>query len=294
MPRASANGIELEYDLTGDPSHEPLLLVMGLGAQMIAWPDAFVAMLADRGHYVIRYDNRDVGLSTKLDSAPPVNLPEVMRQVMAGERPDAPYRVSDMADDAAGLLDALGLESAHVVGASMGGAIVQQLAISHSKGVRSVCSIMSTTGHPGLPQGRPEALQRLMTPAPTERQAYIEMRVDTGRFLNGSGFPFDEERARELAARGFDRCFHPEGVQRQLVAVMASGSRRDALGGVTAPALVIHGTDDPLVPVEGGIDTHEAIPGSELLLVDGMGHALPQGAWPTIVDAIAKHTAAAR
>ncbi len=291
MPRARANGIEIEYDLTGDRSAEPLLLIMGLGAQMIAWDDEFVRALADRGHFVIRFDNRDVGLSTKFEGVPVPSPAELMRQT--GEPPAVPYRLADMADDAAGLLDALEIESAHVVGASMGGMIAQQLAVAHAPRVRSLVSIMSSTGRPGLPRAKPQAMQRLMTPTPTEREAYIESSVEGQKIMAGSGFPFDEERARARAALSYDRCFHPQGTQRQMLAVMVSGSRHEALRSVKAPTLVIHGNEDPLVPVEGGIDTHESIPGSRLLRIEGMGHSLPRGAWPQIIEEITKHVASA-
>lgn len=265
-------------------------MIMGLGAQLIAWPDEFVAAFVERGHFAIRYDNRDVGLSTKLDESGGVNLVEMIGKIRGGESPEVPYLLRDMADDAAGLLDALGLESAHVVGASMGGAIAQQLTIAHPTRVRSLTSIMATSGNPELPQAKPEVMARLLRPAPSGREATIENRVELMKAHAGSGFPVDEGRARELAGRSFDRCHHPAGQQRQLAAVLASGSRRDALRSVKVPTLVIHGSEDPLVPVEGGIDTHEAIPGSELLLIEGMGHGLPQGTWPTIVDAVSKHT----
>ena len=291
MARAKANGLEIEYEVAGDPSAAPLLLIMGLGGQLVMWDDKFVAALADRGHQVIRFDNRDVGLSTKFDGVPAPSPAQLM--AADGERPQVPYLLSDMADDAAGLLEALGLESAHVVGASMGGMIAQQLAISHPTRVRSLVSIMSTTGRRGQRRATPEAMARLMTPAPTEREAYLDRAVESQRIMAGSGFDYDEKRARERAALAYDRCFYPEGTQRQMVAVMASGSRHEKLAAVKAPTLVIHGKEDPLVPVEGGIDTHESIPGSELLLIDGMGHAMPVGAWPVIIDAISKHVARA-
>ncbi len=293
MSKIRANGIELEYETFGDPAGTPLLLVMGLGAQMILWDEEFCAQLAERGHYAIRYDNRDVGLSTKFDSAGAPNLVDLMTRAAAGESVDAPYTLSDMASDGMGLLDALEIPAAHIVGASMGGMIVQSMAIEHPDRVRSVTSIMSTTGAPGLPPAKPEAMQVLMKPAPTDRQAYIDNSVKNFPLIAGGGFPIDEARVRRRAERGYDRCFYPVGMARQMAAIVVAGSRREALASVRAPALVIHGTNDPLVPVEGGVDTHEAIPGSELVLIEGMGHDLPPQAWPQIIEAISKLTGAA-
>jgi len=293
VARARSNGIELEYDAVGSPGDPPVLLIMGLGAQMIAWDDEFVLGLARRGHFVVRFDNRDVGLSTHFDGAPAPAAPVLLARRAAGEPLGVAYRLGDMANDAAGLLDHLGVAGAHVVGASMGGMIAQTLAIEHPGRVRSLTSIMSTTGQPGLPQAKPEAMARLGNPVPREREAFVEHSLATARIMAGSGFPFDEERSRRLAARNFDRAFYPQGVARQIAAVMASGSRRDALAKLDVPALVIHGLEDPLIPVEGGLDTHQAIARSELLLIDGMGHSLPRGVWPTVLDSIQKHVARA-
>jgi pimeloyl-ACP methyl ester carboxylesterase len=293
VARARSNGIELEYEAIGNPADPALLLVMGLGAQLIAWDDEFVLGLARRGHFVVRYDNRDVGLSTHFDGALAPSALEIIGRRAKGESHGAPYTLSDMADDAAGLLDHLELQSAHVVGASMGGMIGQTLALAHPRRVRSLTSIMSSTGNPSLPPAKPEAVARLTLPAPTERAAYIEHALATQRIVAGSGFPFDEERGRRVAGRAFDRAFYPQGAARHIAAVMASGSRREALESLRVPTLVVHGLEDPLVPVEAGLDTHDAIPGRELLLVDGMGHSLPRGVWPSLIDAIQKHVARA-
>ena len=290
MPRARANGIELEYETFGRPSDPPLLLVMGLGAQMIFWHDEFCGRLVERGFHVIRFDNRDVGRSTWLDH---LGMPDVMAAMAAAaeRRPfDAPYRLSDMAADAAGLLDALDIEQAHVVGASMGGMIAQTLAIEHPRRVRTLTSIMSTTGHPDLPPPRPEAMSLLVTPPPSTREGHIERAVQTSRVIGSPAYPSDPDELRALAARAWDRGVNPPGMARQLTAILASGSRREALRSVRAPALVIHGSDDPLVPVEAGRDTAEALPRAELLEIPGMGHDLPRALWGTLVDAIAKHT----
>ena len=265
MPKAKANNIEIEYDTFGDSSARPLLLVMGLGAQMIRWEEEFCEKLVDKGFYVIRFDNRDVGLSTKVS---------------------APYNLQDMADDAISLLDALNVDKAHICGASMGGSIVQAMAIKYPARILSLTSIMSTTGRANLPPAKPEAVKLLMMPAPEERDGYIEYYVNLWRVLHGSGFPFDEEEGREMAAKSYDRSFYPPGIDRQVMAISVSGSRKTKLASVNVPTQIIHGGDDPIVSVEGGKDTAETIPGAELLIIEGMGHALPPEAWPQIIDAI--------
>jgi len=292
MPNVKANGIEIEYDTFGESQARPLLLVMGLGRQLITWNESFCEALAERGHYVIRFDNRDVGLSTHFDHA---GIPDIVRLIAAsaqGESVDAPYLLSDMADDAMGLLDALGIDAAHVVGASMGGMIVQLMAIAEPARIKTMTSIMSGTGRPGGPPATPQAMQALMTPPPETREEVIEFSVKRQRVIGSSGFPIDDDRIREEAGRAFDRNFHPQGTVRQIAAVTASGSRVDALARLSLPTLVIHGEADPLVNVGHGIDTHECIPGSELMLIEGMGHDLPMGAWPRIVDGISQLTEA--
>ncbi len=288
MPRAKANGIELEYETFGDPADPPVLLVMGLGAQLTSWDVELCRMLADRGRYVIRFDNRDVGLSTKLEGAR-VDVLATVASAFGGQHVDAPYTLSDMAADAVGLLDMLGLAAAHVVGASMGGMIVQTLAIEHPDRVLTMTSIMSTTGNRAVGGAQPEAMEVLLNRPPADREGAIEASVVASRII-GSPTLFDEARARRRASEAYDRCFYPEGTGRQLVAIMASGSRDDRLPGVTAPTLVIHGKVDPLVGVSGGERTAELVPGAELLVFDEMGHDLPQPLWPAIVDAIVRHT----
>ena len=265
MPKAKANNVEIEYDTFGDPSSKPLLLVAGLGTQMIWWREEFCEKLVDKGFYVIRFDNRDVGLSTKVS---------------------APYNLQDMADDAISLLDALNVDKAHICGASMGGSIVQAMAIKYPARILSLTSIMSTTGRANLPPAKPEAVKLLMMPAPEERDGYIEYYVNLWRVLHGSGFPFDEEEGREMAAKSYDRSFYPPGIDRQVMAISVSGSRKTKLASVNVPTQIIHGGDDPIVSVEGGKDTAKTIPGAELLIIEGMGHALPPEAWPQIIDAI--------
>jgi pimeloyl-ACP methyl ester carboxylesterase len=281
MPTVHANGIDLCYETIG--SGDPLLLVHGLGGQLIDWPDGFCRELSDRGFAVTRYDNRDAGLSTKFGDKPATDFVAIL----GGDLSTAPYRVADMAADAAGLIEALGLAPAHVVGVSMGGMIVQQLAIDRPDLVRSLCSIMSTTGDPLVGRPSDAAMQVLLTPPPTEREAYCDREVETWKIIGSPGFPFDEAETRRRAAASFDRSFYPEGTARQLAAIMASPDRTDALGSVRAPALVIHGEDDALINVSGGRATAAALPEPELLLIPGMGHSLPPEVWDRVVDAIA-------
>lgn len=289
MPRAHANGIELEYETFGRDEDPALLLVMGLGAQMILWDEELCGAFVDRGFRVIRFDNRDVGLSTRLDHLGVPNVPAALQAAATGAPFDAPYRLHDMAADAVGLLDALGVERAHVVGASMGGMIAQSLAIQHPERLHSLVSIMSTTGEPDLPGPTPEAMTVLLSPPPREREAYIEQNEKVWRVIGSPGFDADAERIRARAARVWERGLHPEGMARQLVAILASGSRKAALRDVRTPTLVVHGEADPLVPFAGGRDTADAIPGAELIAVPGMGHDLPPAFWPRLVDAVARN-----
>ncbi|HEX7437482.1 MAG TPA: alpha/beta hydrolase, partial [Caldimonas sp.] len=287
--RARANGIELCYDTFGDANSPALLLIMGLASQMIAWPDEFCALLAARGYRVIRFDNRDIGLSTSFDSAGVPNIGAAMAAALQGKPVDAPYRLSDMGADAFGLLDALGIESAHVVGASMGGAIAQTMAIERPGRLRTLTSIMATTGAPGLPPPTPEAMAVLLKPPATTLEDYVTSYAQTWKVLRAGSFPEDEaldhERAERLHARGLN----PPGVARQLAAILASGSRKTALGAVRVPTLVIHGDADPLVPLACGVDTAQSVAGARLVVVEGMGHALPISHWGRIIDAIAAH-----
>lgn len=285
MSRATLpSGIELEYETFGSSDAPPLLLVMGFGAQMILWDEAFCELLAARGRYVIRFDNRDCGLSSKLDGQL-VDSGAVMAAVLGGsELPEVPYTLSDMAADAVGLLDVLGIDRAHVVGASMGGMIVQTLAIEHPERLLSVTSIMSTIGDQEYGQAAPEALTVLLSPPPATRDENIARSADTATWA--SKRYFDPARAADVAARSFDRSFYPEGSGRQLAAIFASGDRTDALRNVTTPMLVIHGLDDRLIDPSGGRRTAELVPGAHLLEVADMGHDLPEPLWPLIVGAI--------
>jgi pimeloyl-ACP methyl ester carboxylesterase len=286
---AKVNGVELAYDTFGNPRDPPLLLVMGLGAQMIRWDEELCKALAAQGYWVIRFDNRDVGYSTKFDKAGVPNILALMQTVQAGGPVSAPYTLSDMAGDAVGLLDALEVETAHVVGASMGGMIVQTMAIEHPERVRTMTSIMSTTGEVSVSTPKPEALAVIMDVPPSGRAECIEDAVKKQRIVQGPKYPVDEELVRQYTAEAFDRCYYPEGMTRQLAAVLASGSRKEALKSVKVPTLVIHGDADPLVPVEGGKDTADSIPGAKLLIIEGMGHDIPIEVAPKIIQAISEH-----
>lgn len=291
MPNVKANGIQIEYDTFGDPSSPALLLIAGNGAQLLVWDVEFCEALAKTGLFVIRFDNRDAGLSTKFDAAGIPDMMATIKAAMEGKPVESPYTLDDMADDAVGLLDALGIGKAHICGASMGGMIAQVIACRHPKRVRSLTSIMSTTGNPSLPQGKPEAIAAVVAPAPAGRKACIEHNLNVWRKIWSPGFPFEEERARTFMEQCFDRSYHPQGMARQNTAIIANGDRRAKLSTIRVPALVIHGADDPLIPVDGGKDTACVIPGANLLIIDGMGHDMPRGAWPQIISAISRLTA---
>jgi pimeloyl-ACP methyl ester carboxylesterase len=287
---APANGQRLCYETFGKSSDPALLLIMGLGAQMILWDDEFCAGLAARGFYVIRFDNRDIGRSSSLSDQPvKVDFGALMMQAMQGKPIAAPYKLRDMAEDAAALLDHLGIKAAHVVGASMGGMIAQEMAIELPQRVLSLTSIMSTTGAPDLPPPTPEAAAVLMAPPAATRDEYIAGFKRSWRVLRAGVFPADEAKDEARAARIWDRGTNPAGVARQLLAIFASGDRTARLKAVRAPALVIHGAPDPLVPVEAGRATAAAIPGAQLVVIDTMGHALPMPIWDQVIGAIAAH-----
>lgn len=280
---APANGIDIAYESFGDPADPAVLLVMGLGTQMIAWPDQMCAALADAGHFVVRFDNRDVGLSTHLDG---VRAPSLA--ALATKRADPPYTIGDMADDAFGLLDALGLESAHVVGASMGGFIAQTMAIRRPARVRSLSLIMTSTGgrRVGLP--KPSMLRQLLRRrgGAASREELVEGALTVLSRLAGPGYPIDTDYVRELTERSLDRSYDPGGYLRQFSAVAAQPDRTTALRAVAAPTVVMHGLDDPLVGYTGGVAVARAIPDAEFIGYPGMGHDLPRPLWPRITQAI--------
>jgi pimeloyl-ACP methyl ester carboxylesterase len=289
MPRAAANGIELEYETFGSPSDPPLLLVMGFTAQMTSWDDGLCRRLADGGHRVIRFDNRDVGLSTKLDGVQ-FDIRGALTALMTGSPcPPVPYTLSDMAADAFGLLDALGIETAHVVGASMGGMIVQTMAIEHPERVLTMTSIMSNTGEREYGQPRGEAVQALLTAVPTERAEYVEHAVTVAKIIGSPRFT-DGSTIRARAAAAYDRSFYPEGSARQLGAIVSAPPRADGLRALSVPTLVIHGRADPLIQLSGGERTAELVPGASLLVANDMGHDLPEPLWPLVTAAIGAHT----
>jgi pimeloyl-ACP methyl ester carboxylesterase len=281
VPRAKANGIELEYETCGSPEDRPLLLISGLASQMISWHDDFCAQLAAKGFHVIRFDNRDSGLSTRMEDA---GYPDLAAAF--GGNPQAPYQLDDMADDAAGLLDELGIEAAHVVGASMGGYIAQLTAINHPNRVLSLTSIMSAPARAEGVEAKPEGMAVLMVTPPATREERIEVAMNGRRVLLGSADPFDDAYERARASRAIDRAYYPVGVARQLAAVLAAKPRLERLKSLHVPTLVIHGVDDVLVPVENGRLVAEAVPGAQLMEFDGMGHDLPRRLWPQVLDAI--------
>ncbi|MEM6709976.1 MAG: alpha/beta hydrolase [Pseudomonadota bacterium] len=290
MPQVAANGLSFEYETFGNPADRPLLLIMGLGSQMTRWQPGFCDALVQLGHYVIRFDNRDVGLSTHLHDAGMPDMAAVTAALLQGTQAPVPYGLDDMADDTAGLIEALGLDAAHVVGVSLGGMVAQTLAIRHPARVLSLTSIMSSTGNRSLPPATPEAMAALMSPAATDREGAGTRAIEIYEVIGSPAYPADPEETRQRAMSDFDRATDPAGVARQMAAAATQPDRREALAELTVPALIIHGKADTLVPVEGGIDTHEALPGSELLLIDGMGHDLPAELWPQITEAIAART----
>jgi pimeloyl-ACP methyl ester carboxylesterase len=286
--RAQVGPVELVYETIGDPADAPLLLVMGLGMQLIHWDRGLCELFAERGFHVIRFDNRDAGRSTKIRGP----VPNVMR-LMAGLPARVPYLLDDMAADTFGLLDHLGIDRAHVVGTSMGGMIAQTMAIRRPERVLSLGSMLSTTGDRRVGTPKLRVWTVMMRRAPQDRDAYIAYFMRVFRLIGSPGYPMDRERMRELAAATYDRCHYPAGTARQLGAIMASGSRTAALRRLDVPTVVIHGESDPLVPVRAGRATARAIPNAELVTIPGMGHDMPKELWPTFVDAIAKNAARA-
>ncbi len=277
--------IDIAYERFGDPALPPVLLLMGLGTQMLGWPDGFCDALVGRGVQVIRSDNRDIGLSSHLTDAPAPDLAAIFR----GDTASASYTLSDMAADTVGLLDALGLDGAHLVGASMGGMIAQTVAIEHPHRVRSLTSIMSTTGDPSVGQSTREAIAALLSPPATTRDGAIERTVSILRVIGSPGFELDEADVRWRTGVAYDRGHDPVGVARQLAAVAASGDRTGALRAVSVPTLVLHGADDPLVNVSGGRATAQAVPGAEFVEFAGMGHHLSRELWGEIARHIGEH-----
>ena len=288
MPQAKVNGIEIEYVTEGDPSDPALLLVMGLGAQLTTWPLGFVDGLRQRGFFIIRFDNRDSGLSTKFEG-----LPDIMAMFSGSDLSSTIYRIEDMADDAAALLAELGIAKTHVVGVSMGGMITQALVINHPELVLTASSIMSTTGDRAVGAPTGEAMAALLRPMATSRAEAIDASVEGSRVIGSPAYPTDEQLLRERAAAAYDRSYCPEGTVRQLGAILGSPDRTEGLHRVRIPFLVVHGEADQLVTPSGGEATAAAVPGSRLITITGMGHDLPEPLWGTIMDALVATTALA-
>lgn len=288
MAQVQANGISIEYESYGAEDAPAILLIMGLGGQLTVWQKALVDLLVAEGFRVVRFDNRDVGLTTKFDDAGVPDMGALVGALLSGETPQTAYSLDDMAADAARLLEALDIESAHIVGASMGGMIAQLVAINHPEKTLSLTSIMSHTGNKDLPQAKPEAMGVFMRPAPDAEdvETIIANGVDTWKVLGSPGYPSSDEDLRAWVTRDYERSFYPVGVARQLAAIVAAPDRRDALGRLNVPAVVVHGADDPLVPVEGGRDTAASIPAAELRVIEGMAHDFPVALATTFADAI--------
>jgi pimeloyl-ACP methyl ester carboxylesterase len=290
MPRASHDGIEIEYVTSGDPEDPALLLINGLSSQLIDWDDELVEAFVDRGFFVIRFDNRETGLSSKTERR--VNIAGSLRAVIVGTTADVPFLLDDMADDAVAVLDDLGVARAHVLGVSLGGAVAQTLAIRHPGRLASLVSIMSTTGETSVGQARSDVLSQLMAAPPSERAEAIEHGIRFHRTV-GSPDHFEEDRVRRRVTEAYDRCFNPGGAGLQMLAMVASGDRVEGLAALEVPTLVIHGDRDPLIDVSGGRRTAELVPGADLLVLEGMGHDLPTYFWPVIVESVTRLAARA-
>lgn len=284
MTKAHVNNIEIEYDLVGLEDRAPLLLVSGHGAQLVGWDDDFCQQLAERGFLVIRYDNRDVGLSSKIEGPDPDPI-----AAFGGDVSSAVYTLADMADDGAALLDHLGIAAGHIVGASLGGMIAQWIAIRHPQKTLSLVSIMSTTGDRSVGMPTPEAMEVFLRPPALSAEESIERAMDSYRRFVSPDYPLDEARVRSREERQHRRSWYPKGAARQLVAIIASGDWTTELKTVTAPTLVIHGDADPIITPDGAEATARAIPGAELMTIPGMAHELPEELWPQIFDAIARN-----
>lgn len=288
MTSIRANGITIEYESFGAEDAPPVLLIMGLGGQLTLWPIEFCEALVAHGFRVIRYDNRDIGLSTKFDHAGVPDIAALMMASFTGRKLDVTYTLDDMAADAAGLLDALGIDRAHIVGASMGGMIAQNFAANYRERTLSLTSIMSTTGNPAVPPAKPEAMAVLTNrPATADPEALMAFLANAARVIGSPAYPASEERLLARIRADLERSHSPTGYVRQMAAIVAAGDRRARLAAITAPTLVIHGDADPLVSVEGGRDTAASIKGAELKIIPGMGHDLPLELVGTIADAVA-------
>lgn len=293
MTQITANRLRIEAETFGPDTGETILLIMGLGAQLTRWPLGLIDLLIKRGYRVIRFDNRDVGLSQKFHEAGPADMAAIMQALAAGQKPVSAYTLHDMAADAAGVLAAFSVQRAHIVGASMGGMIAQLVAVNHPERTLSLTSIMSTTGNPSLPPAKPEAMAVLMTrPPANDFEAFVTHGIKAQKTIGSPGYPTDEAELRARIVADFQRSNYIDGVGRQMAAIAACGDRREVLKGIVAPTVVVHGESDPLVPIEGGRDTAANIRGAEFRSVPGMGHDLPAALYATVSDSI--EAAAAR
>ena len=291
MPRVHTNGIEIEYDTFGRPKDRPLILIMGLSCQLVAWPEGFCEKLAAKGHFVIRFDNRDVGLSSKFDHLGVPDIFEIFAAAREGNAVESPYSLSEMAGDTMGLMDALNIERAHVCGLSMGGMIAQMIAIEYPRRIISLTSMQSSTGDPGLPEAEPQAMEAMVAPPPMERDAYIQHMVEVYRAFAGGSDKYDEKLQNEISASSYDRSFYLMGFPRQLAAILACGSRKDALAAIQVPTLVIHGSHDALLPLAHGKDTAEAVPRAKFVIIKGLGHGMVYPLlWDEIIETLTAHT----
>jgi len=283
------NGIDLAYDSFGNEHDEAIILVAGLGTQMIRWSNTFCELLAEKGFRVIRFDNRDVGCSTHFNHHRALDFNELAQTLMSGQRPDIPYTLDDISDDIIGLLDAMSIKAAHVVGRSMGGMIAQIVASKYPERILSLTSIMSSSGNPTLPQASQEVMGMMTSPAPNpfeDEEGYLARSVRFANRITGTIYPYDEEEYREVVLEEIKRAYDPGSVGRQIAAIAVSGDRRPLLNAINVPSLVIHGMDDPLFPPACGEDTASSIPNAELVLVDGMGHDLPKELYQLVADGI--------
>jgi pimeloyl-ACP methyl ester carboxylesterase len=291
MTNIKVNDIHIEYETFGNSLNPTVLLIAGLGAQLIYWQGEFCAKLAEKGYYVIRFDNRDCGLSTKIDGQTVTELMEKAGALFMGQKTQVPYGFDDMAGDAIALLDSLNIDKAHIIGKSMGGFIAQTLCLNHPSRVLSLTSIFSSTGNHKTFSPTQEVMDVMLSPAPEDREGYVEHMVKLFRITFGTGKPFDKDYHRELAGNSFDRCFCREGVIRHYLAILSQKNRSENLKNITIPTLIIHGDEDPMVPLAGGKATLDAIPNSELKVIEGMGHVMPnmQTYWSEILDLLVSH-----
>jgi len=283
------NGVEIAYETFGNESDPPLVLVMGLACPMVVWDDEFCSQLAELGYFVVRFDNRDIGRSTYFDNFGVPDFPTLFMVDSSERLKYVAYTLEDMAEDVAGLMDHLQIQDAHIAGISMGGMIAQVLAVNYPHRVKSLVSIASSTGNPNLPAPTKEASQMLYSPMPTDWEGFLKSWMQMWKVFSGSVYPLEEDLARKWGEESYQRGVDPNGIARQFAAIIASGNRKKSLANVKVPTLVIHGDADPLIPVEAGKDTSEAIPGARLEIIQGMGHALPRSLWPKLIDLIWNH-----